>query len=238
MKRDILDRLLAAKAAAIPAALVTDLNTGLQTLVYEDTIHGGFGLESDLLDEVRRRIRQDRSGLLVDPQDEDGFRLFVHVHNPAMRLLIVGAVHIAQALAPVAALTGYDVTVIDPRGAFATEARFPGVKLNHLWPDEALAELKPDARTAVVTLTHDPKLDDPALVAALRSPAFYVGALGSKRTHALRLDRLRDEGLSEAEVKCIRGPVGLSIGAVTPAEIAIAIMGQITCVRRGENHPC
>ena len=121
MKRDILDRLLAAKAAAVPAALVTDLNSGLQTLVFEDAVHGGFGLEPDLLDEVRRRIRQDRSGLLVDPQDEDGFRLFVHVHNPAMRLLIVGAVHIAQALAPVAALTGYDVTVIDPKAKWTID---------------------------------------------------------------------------------------------------------------------
>lgn len=238
MKREILDRLIAAKEAAVPVAVVTDLSSGLQSLVYDDAVHGGFGLETDILDEVRRRIRQDRSGLLTDPQDEDGFRLFVHVHNPAMRLLIVGAVHIAQALAPLAALSGYNVTVIDPRGAFATESRFPGVKLNSLWPDEALTALKPDVRTAVVTLTHDPKLDDPALIAALRSPAFYVGALGSKRTHALRLDRLRDEGLSEPEVKRIRGPVGLSIGAVTPAEIAIAILAQITCVRRGESHPC
>lgn len=238
MKHEILDRLIAAKQAAVPVAVVTDLSSGLQSLVYDDAVHGGFGLESDILDEVRRRIRQDRSGLLTDPLDEDGFRLFVHVHNPAMRLLIVGAVHIAQALAPLAALSGYDVTVIDPRGAFATEARFPGVKLNGLWPDEALTALKPDVRTAIVTLTHDPKLDDPALIAALRSPAFYVGALGSKRTHALRLDRLRDEGLSEPEVKRIRGPVGMSIGAVTPAEIAIAILAQITCVRRGENHPC
>jgi len=238
MKREILDRLIAAKEAAVPVAVVTDLSSGLQSLVYDDAVHGGFGLEPDILDEVRRRIRQDRSGLLTDPQDEDGFRLFVHVHNPAMRLLIVGAVHIAQALAPLAALSGYNVTVIDPRGAFATESRFPGVKLNSLWPDEALTALKPDVRTAIVTLTHDPKLDDPALIAALRSPAFYVGALGSKRTHALRLDRLRDEGLSEPEVKRIRGPVGLSIGAVTPAEIAIAILAQMTCVRRGESHPC
>jgi xanthine dehydrogenase accessory factor len=238
MKRDILDRLVAAKAAATPVAVVTDLNSGLQSLVFDDAVHGGFGLEPEILDEVRRRIRQDRSGLLTDPQDEDGFRLFVHVHNPAMRLLIVGAVHIAQALAPLAVLSGYDVTVIDPRGAFATEARFPGITLNHGWPDEALTALAPDVRTAIVTLSHDPKLDDPALIAALRSPAFYVGALGSKRTHALRLDRLRDEGLSEAQVKRIRGPVGLSIGAVTPAEIALSILGQITCVRRGENHPC
>lgn len=238
MKRDILDRLVAAKAAATPVAVVTDLNSGLQSLVLDDAVHGAFGLEPEILDEVRRRVRQDRSGLLTDPQDEDGFRLFVHVHNPAMRLLIVGAVHIAQALAPLAVLSGYDVTVIDPRGAFATEARFPGIKLNHDWPDEGLTALAPDVRTAIVTLSHDPKLDDPALIAALRSPAFYVGALGSKRTHALRLDRLRDEGLSEAQVKRIRGPVGLSIGAVTPAEIALSILGQITCVRRGENHPC
>ncbi|RJF83826.1 xanthine dehydrogenase [Azospirillum cavernae] len=238
MKRDILDRLVAAKAAATPVAIVTDLNSGLQSLVLDDAVHGAFGLEPEILEEVRRRIRQDRSGVLTDPQDEDGFRLFVHVHNPAMRLLIVGAVHIAQALAPLAVLSGYDVTVIDPRGAFATEARFPGIKLNHDWPDEGLTALAPDVRTAIVTLSHDPKLDDPALIAALRSPAFYVGALGSKRTHALRLDRLRDEGLSEAQVKRIRGPVGLSIGAVTPAEIALSILGQITCVRRGENHPC
>jgi xanthine dehydrogenase accessory factor len=238
MKRDILDRLVAAKAAATPVAVVTDLNSGLQSLVLDDAVHGAFGLEPEILEEVRRRIRQDRSGVLTDPQDEDGFRLFVHVHNPAMRLLIVGAVHIAQALAPLAVLSGYDVTVIDPRGAFATEARFPGIKLNHDWPDEGLTALAPDVRTAIVTLSHDPKLDDPALIAALRSPAFYVGALGSKRTHALRLDRLRDEGLSEAQVKRIRGPVGLSIGAVTPAEIALSILGQITCVRRGENHPC
>lgn len=238
MKRDILDRLVAAKAAATPVAIVTDLNSGLQSLVLDDAVHGAFGLEPEILEEVRRRIRQDRSGVLTDPQDEDGFRLFVHVHNPAMRLLIVGAVHIAQALAPLAVLSGYDVTVIDPRGAFATEARFPGITLNHNWPDEGLTALAPDVRTAIVTLSHDPKLDDPALIAALRSPAFYVGALGSKRTHALRLDRLRDEGLSEAQVKRIRGPVGLSIGAVTPAEIALSILGQITCVRRGENHPC
>lgn len=237
MKRDILDRLLAAKTAGRPVALVTDLGSGLQTLVFEDAVHGGFALADERLEEVRRHLRQDRSGIIGDLQDEDGERLFVQIHNPPVRLLIVGAVHIAQALAPIAARTGYAVTVVDPRGAFATAERFPGVALDNRWPDEALAALKPDARTAVVTLTHDPKLDDPALIAALRSPAFYVGALGSKRTHAQRLDRLRDEGLSEAEVKRIRGPVGMSIGAVTPAEIAISIVAQITCVRRGERLP-
>lgn len=237
MKRDILDRLLAAKTAGRPVALVTDLGSGLQTLVFEDAVHGGFALADERLEEVRRHLRQDRSGIVGDLQDEDGDRLFVQIHNPPVRLLIVGAVHIAQALAPIAARTGYAVTVVDPRGAFATAERFPGVALDNRWPDEALAALKPDARTAVVTLTHDPKLDDPALIVALRSPAFYVGALGSKRTHAQRLDRLRDEGLSEAEVKRIRGPVGMSIGAVTPAEIAISIVAQITCVRRGERLP-
>ncbi|KAA0681399.1 XdhC family protein [Roseomonas genomospecies 6] len=233
MKRDITERLLAAREAGRPVALVTDLSTGLQTLVYEDAVHGGFGLEDDLLAEVRERLRQDRSGLITDAEDdEDGLRLFVQTHNPPLRLLVVGAVHIAQALAPLAALTGYAVTVIDPRGAFATESRFPGVSLHDAWPDEALSALKIDRRTAVVTLTHDPKLDDPALLVALRSPAFYVGSLGSKRTHAKRLDRLKEQGVTDTELARIHAPVGLDIGAVTPAEIALSVMAQITAVRR------
>ena len=232
MKRDIVERLLAARKTGLPVALVTDLNTGLQTLVYEDAIHGGFGLEDDLLAEVRERLRQDRSGLITDPEDEDGLRLFVQAHNPPLRLLVVGAVHIAQALAPLAALTGYAVTVIDPRGSFATESRFPGVSLHDAWPDEALSDLKIDSRTAVVTLTHDPKLDDPALLVALRSPAFYVGSLGSRRTHAKRLERLKEQGVTDAELARIHAPVGLDIGAVSPAEIALSVMAQITAVRR------
>ncbi|CAO3374675.1 XdhC family protein [Azospirillum argentinense] len=233
MKRDITERLLAARKAGRPVALVTDLGTGLQTLVYEDAIHGGFGLEDDLLAEVRERLRQDRSGLVSDlEEDEDGVQLFVQTHNPPLRLLVVGAVHIAQALAPLAALTGYAVTVIDPRGSFATESRFPGVSLHDSWPDEALSALTIDNRTAVVTLTHDPKLDDPALLVALRSPAFYVGSLGSKRTHAKRLERLKEQGVTDAELARIHAPVGLDIGAVTPAEIALSVMAQITAVRR------
>ncbi|KAA1058986.1 XdhC family protein [Azospirillum argentinense] len=233
MKRDITERLLAARKAGRPVALVTDLGTGLQTLVYEDAIHGGFGLEDDLLEEVRERLRQDRSGLVSDLEDEeDGVQLFVQTHNPPLRLLVVGAVHIAQALAPLAALTGYAVTVIDPRGSFATESRFPGVSLHDSWPDEALSALTIDNRTAVVTLTHDPKLDDPALLVALRSPAFYVGSLGSKRTHAKRLERLKEQGVTDAELARIHAPVGLDIGAVTPAEIALSVMAQITAVRR------
>ncbi|TWA81204.1 putative sulfurylase large subunit (molybdopterin cytosine dinucleotide biosynthesis) [Azospirillum brasilense] len=234
MKRDITERLLAARKAGRPVALVTDLGTGLQTLVYEDAIHGGFGLEDDLLEEVRERLRQDRSGLIADleEEDEDGVQLFVQTHNPPLRLLVVGAVHIAQALAPLAALTGYAVTVIDPRGSFATESRFPGVALHESWPDEALSALAIDNRTAVVTLTHDPKLDDPALLVALRSPAFYVGSLGSRRTHAKRLERLKEQGVTDAELARIHAPVGLDIGAVTPAEIALSVMAQITAVRR------
>ena len=232
MKRDTVERLLAARKSGLPVALVTDLNTGLQSLVYEDAIHGGFGLENDLLAEVRERLRQDRSGLITDPEDEDGLRLFVQAHNPPLRLLVVGAVHIAQALAPLAALTGYAVTVIDPRGSFATGSRFPGVSLHDAWPDEALSDLKIDSRTAVVTLTHDPKLDDPALLVALRSPAFYVGSLGSRRTHAKRLERLKEQGVTDAELARIHAPVGLDLGAVSPAEIALSVMAQITAVRR------
>lgn len=240
MRREILDRLLAAKRARIPAGLVTDLSTGLQTLVTADSATGGFGLEEWALDEVRHRIAEDAGGTIRRPDDDDddeierSSRLFVAVHNPPPRLLVVGAVHIAQALAPMAATTGYDVTVIDPRGAFATPARFPGVTVRDDWPDTALAALGIDTRTAVVTLAHDPKLDDPALIAALRSPAFYVGSLGSTRTHAKRLERLREAGLGEAELARIHAPVGLAIGAVGPAEIALSIMAQVTAVRRRE----
>ena len=145
-------------------------------------------------------------------------------------MIVVGAVHIAQSLVPMAKLSGYDVTIIDPREAFASEARFPDVNLNHNWPDEAMTNLDPDRRTAVVTLTHDPKLDDPALTVALRSNAFYIGSLGSKRTHAKRLERLRGDGLTEVELSRINAPIGLDIGAVSPAEIAVSIMGEITAI--------
>ena len=145
-------------------------------------------------------------------------------------MIVVGAVHIAQSLVPMATLSGYDVTIVDPRQAFATEARFPGVTLKHDWPDDAMSALDPDRRTAVVTLTHDPKLDDPALTIALRSEAFYIGSLGSNRTHAKRLARLMEAGLTESELARIHAPVGLDIGAVSPAEIAVSIMAQITAV--------
>jgi xanthine dehydrogenase accessory factor len=143
-------------------------------------------------------------------------------------MIVVGAVHIAQFLAPMAAMTGYDVVIVDPRGAFATDERFPGVSLVNEWPDDAMPKLGLDRRTAVVTLTHDPKIDDPALIAALSSDVFYIGSLGGRRTHSSRLERLRAEGFSEADLGRIHGPVGLDIGAISPAEIAVSILGEVT----------
>lgn len=171
------------------------------------------------------RFRSDRAGV-----EEDG--RFIAIHNPPLRLVIVGAVHIAQALVSIARTCGYDPVLIDPRSAFGSAARFPGEVLIEDWPDDALAALAPDARTAILTLTHDPKLDDPAIRFALRSPAFYLGCLGSTRTHAKRVDRLRAEGFSDAEIARIHAPVGLDIGAKTPAEIAVSVMAQITAALR------
>ena len=179
------------------------------------------GVNDPLSAAVETRMRADKSGM------EDG-DWFVAIYNPPLRMVVVGAVHIAQALLPMARACGYDPTLIDPRGAFGAAARFPGEVISDEWPDEAMAALHPDARTAVVTLTHDPKLDDPALVAALASPAFYIGCLGSSRTHAKRLDRLRAAGISEAQITRLRAPVGLDIGAKSPAEIAVSILAQIT----------
>lgn len=229
MKRRLFDALRRAQAGKRAVALVTDLGTGLQTLVHPDAQEGDVALEDEFLPQVREAIRQDRSGIV---EFYDG-RFFIQVQNPPLRLVIIGAVHIAQALAPMAALAGYDVTVVDPRRAFATDARFPAIALNGDWPDDALAALAPDHRTAIVTLTHDPKLDDPALLAALSSPAFYVGALGSRKTHAKRRDRLREAGVGDDAFARIKGPVGLDIGAVTPAEIAVSILAEMTLALRG-----
>jgi xanthine dehydrogenase accessory factor len=230
MKAALLDRLLADRAANIPVVLVTELGSGHQAIVHDDgAASGELALDEASLAEVRRALRSDQSGIL----EAGGGTLFAHVHNPPPRLLLVGAVHISQALAPMAAMAGYGVSVIDPRRAFATDDRFPGISMRGDWPDEAMAALKPDHRTAVVTLTHDPKLDDPALQAALRSPAFYIGALGSRKTHGARLERLATAGFTPTEVARIHGPVGLSIGALSPAEIAVSVLAQITAVRRG-----
>lgn len=227
MKREILDALQAARAEHRTAALVTDLSSGAQALVIDDTVMGDLPIGETLNAEIRKAIRESRSRVAND----DG--VFIQTFVPPLRLAIVGAVHIAQALAPIAALAGYDVTVIDPRRAFASDERFPGVKVSTEWPDDGLAALKPDGRTAVVTLTHDPKLDDPALDVALKSPAFYIAALGSRKTHAGRIERLTALGHGANALARIHGPAGLALGAVSPAEIAISVMAQMTAVLHG-----
>ncbi len=187
MKIELLNRLLQDRQAKRPVALATNLETGAQALVYLKDAHGELAEHETVLEAAREAMRNDQSGTTPFPDGD----VFIHVFNPALRFVIVGAVHIAQPLARMAALAEYDVTVIDPRRSFATDERFPGVTLMGDWPDEAMATLGPDRRTAVVTLTHDPKLDDPALAVALRSDAFYIGALGSRKTHAARVGRLQ-----------------------------------------------
>ncbi|MGP1396686.1 MAG: XdhC family protein [Inquilinaceae bacterium] len=228
MKQALLEALLAARAAKRPAALLTRLDDGAQTLVDGDREQGDLAL-TDVLRQSLADARQADKGRVIDTAEG---AIFIQVFNPPLRLIVVGAVHIAQPLAPMAALAGYDVTVIDPRRAFASDARFPDVAVRLDWPDEGLAALAPDRRTAVVTLTHDPKLDDPALDLALRSDAFYIAALGSTRTHAARLERLGALGHDRATLDRIHGPAGLSIGAVSPAEIAISILAEMTAALR------
>ena len=218
----LLVRLQAARMAGTPVALATALPGGLQLLLPDDDAPPA------LADAAQTVLMRDRSATV----EIDGAPWFIQAHNPPLRLVIVGAVHIAQAMAPMAVQLGYGVTVIDPRGAFASAERFPGVALSTDWPDEALEALAPDSRTAIVTLTHDPKLDDPALDRALRSAAFYVGSLGSRKTHAARLERLRALGHDDAALARIHGPVGLNLGAVTAAEIALSALAQIVSVRR------
>ena len=221
----VLARLQAARAGGHAAVLATRLPSGEQWLLPDEDAPAVLrGPAADAL-------RADRSGTV----QAEGGTWFLHVYNPPLRLVVVGAVHIAQALAPMAARMGHAVVVADPRRAFATEERFPGLTVSTDWPDEALDALRPDGRTAIVTLTHDPKLDDPALDRALRSPAYYIGALGSRRTHAARLERLRALGHGEEALARIQGPVGLDIGAVTAPEIALSILAQVVAVRHGRS---
>jgi len=230
MKRAVLKQLQDARAHKRPVALVTELETGEEAL-YDDgeVIAGELMLSAPLLHAVEDAIRQDRSGRLPEPDQG----LLVEVFNPPLRLVVVGAVHIAQKLAPMARIAGYEVTIVDPRRAFATDSRFPDVDLNHDWPDDALQALAIDRRTAVVTLTHDPKLDDPALMQALDSDCFYIGALGSTRTHAKRLERLSEAGYADDQLDRIYGPLGLPLGGRSPAEIAVAALAQMTQVLHG-----
>jgi xanthine dehydrogenase accessory factor len=228
VKRAVLARLQEARAAKRPVALLTRLTDGEQILYPDDAAPDALAAEAEVA------LRADAARLAT----EGNAQWFVHPHNPPLRLIVVGAVHIAQALVPMALPLGFAVTVVDPRRAFATEERMGDrVTISSDWPDDALRALAPDARTAVVTLTHDPKLDDPALEIALRSPAFYVGSLGSRRTHAKRVARLTEAGLTEAEIARINAPVGLDIGAVTAPEIAVSILAQIVGAKRGGPKP-
>jgi xanthine dehydrogenase accessory factor len=228
MKGRFLDAILAAGRDSRSVALATDLASGRQLLLDRDRAEGDLELDAAALDTVRAALRADRNGVVETPAG----RVFIEVFSPPRRCFVVGAVHIAQPLVQMLTFAEYRAIVIDPRESFATAARFPGVELTTEWPDEALERLKPDHRSAVVTLTHDPKLDDPALAVALRSECFYIGALGSRRTHAARCRRLTELGFGEAELARIHGPIGLPIGAVSPAEIAVAILAQMTQVLR------
>ena len=229
MKTETINRLLQNRKAKRAVALATNLVTGDEVLVYPSDASGTLAAHPSVVEAAREALRADRNGTVETPEGD----VFIHVYNPALRFIIVGAVHIAQPLARMAALAEYDVTVVDPRGSFATDDRFPGVTLNDDWPDEALTSLRPDRRTAVITLTHDPKLDDPALEVALKSDAFYIGSLGSRRTHAARLERLQALGFTATDMARIHGPVGLSLGAKSPAEIAVSILAQVTSVLHG-----
>jgi xanthine dehydrogenase accessory factor len=228
MKTLILDALLAARHAGVPAILATQLPGGAQSLILPDAILGDLALEPAVAAEAARLAAADISRI-VDGQNQ---RIFVQAFNPPPRLIVVGAVHIAEPLSRMAHSAGYQVIIVDPRRAYANRTRFDGAKTIGGWPDEALADLALDRRTAVVTLTHDPKLDDAALLVAVRSPAFYIGCLGSRKTQDARLKRLRLAGLGDDELARIHGPVGLAIGALTPAEIAVSILAEITQVRR------
>ncbi len=216
MQVDTLKAITTARNERRAIAVVTNTASGVQRIISRED-----AASDPVLDKA---FRFDKSSVEQTPEGE----VFITIHNPKLRLIIIGAVLIAQSVIPMAEASGYDVTVIDPRGAFATGARFPHVALHADWPDEVMPGLKPDARTAIMLLTHDPKIDDPALVLALKSKMFYIGALGSKKTQASRNDRMTAAGFGDAEISRIHGPIGLNIGAVGAAEIAISIMAEMT----------
>ena len=219
MKLDILSALNAERAARRAVAVITNVESGAQRLVKAADVG-----KEPLHELIEKHLRMAKSGMEETPHG----RVFITVHVPSPQLVITGAVHISQTLAPIGKMLGYDVTIVDPRTAFASIERFPEVKLIAEWPDVALPPLNVDGYTAFVALTHDPKIDDPALKHALARDCFYIGALGSKKTHARRVMRLQAAGLSNAEIARIHAPIGLAIGAASPAEIAVAIMAEIT----------
>ena len=226
MKAETLAELNAERAARRPVFVVTDMSGGAQRLVKAKDVAA-----DPLAAELDKHLRMGKSGMI----EVNGNKTFITVHAPTAKLLIVGAVHISQALAPMARALDYDVTVVDPRTAFASPERFPDVPLIAEWPDVALPQLNVDRYTAFVALTHDPKIDDPALLHALERNCFYIGALGSRKTHGRRLERLKQQGASDAALARIHAPIGLDIGAVSPAEIAVAIIAQITARLRMPN---
>ncbi|HSM96662.1 MAG TPA: XdhC family protein [Rhizomicrobium sp.] len=223
MKRETLTALNDARRQGRAVVRAVDLASGDEKLIDPDADKTALGLAA------MDAARADSSGNV----EIDGRSWFLEVYNPPLDLVIVGAVHIAQPLSRMAALAGYGVRIIDPRTAFATTERFPGIALSHDWADEALAKAPLGPRSAIVLLTHDPKLDDPALIAALRSNCFYIGALGSKKTQAARRERMKAQGFGEDDLTRIRGPVGLDIGARSPAEIAVSILAEMTRDLRG-----
>lgn len=226
MKLDILRTLNEERAARRAVIVVTNGDSGVQRLVKSADIR-----DDPLKDVLEKHIRSGKSGVEDTPEG----KVFLTVHVPSPKLVITGAVHISQALAPMGQLLGYDVTIVDPRTAFATIERFPDVKVVAEWPDVALPPIGIDHYTAFVALTHDPKIDDPGLDIALKSDCFYIGALGSRKTHARRVERLKAErGFTDNDIGRIHSPIGLDIGAVSPAEIAVAIMGEITQQLRQE----
>ncbi len=225
MKLSLLTALNAERAARRAAIVVTDIASGDERLVKAADV-----AQDRLSDGLSARLRSGKSGMV----ETAAGRVFLTVYVPAPQLVIIGAVHISQALAPIAKLVGYDVTIVDPRTAFASPERFPDVKVIAEWPDQALPPLGIDHYTAFAALTHDPKIDDPALAYALARDCFYIGALGSRKTHARRVGRLKAQGLSEADIARIHAPIGLDIGAVSPAEIAVAIIAEMTARLRQE----
>jgi xanthine dehydrogenase accessory factor len=228
MRKSQLDELLADVAHRRPVAMVTWLADGAQRLVRPADL---AALDGELAEALAEAFRTDRSRVIKTEAGE----AFIAVHNPPLRMIMIGAVHISQALIPMARQAGYDVVVVDPRTAFATPERFVGVTLDTRWPDEALPAIGLDRRTAFIALTHDPKIDDPALKLALASECFYIGALGSARTHAKRRERLIGQGVDEAALQRIHAPIGLDIGAIGPTEIAISILAEVTAVLRGKS---
>jgi xanthine dehydrogenase accessory factor len=223
VRLDLLSALNAERAARRAAVLVTEIETGEQRLVRETDVTGDA-----LAELIADRLRLGKSGLV----ESQGRQYFLTVQAPPVKAIVVGAVHISQALAPMARVLDLDVTIVDPRTAFATPERFPGVPVLAEWPEEVLPRLGLDRYTALVALTHDPKIDDPALMAALHADCFYIGALGSKKTHGRRVERLTAAGFTQAEIARIHAPIGLDIGAVSPAEIAVSILGEIVAALR------